>query len=114
MEQINLSALHPRLIMSKSSNSGFSRILGSSQDSVTMRSGMVQLKPKEAVGIHSTKDNEELLIILEGEGEFMASGRKPEQVKGGDFYYCPPRTEHNVRNIGQSVLRYVYVVARAL
>jgi mannose-6-phosphate isomerase-like protein (cupin superfamily) len=40
----------------------------------------------------------------------LAEGNKLE-VKANSALYCPPETEHNVVNTGDSVLRYVYVVA---
>ncbi len=114
MEQKNLYCPEPRVITSSDRESGFSRILGGFPDSITMRSGLVCLRPDEAVGIHSTRGNEELLIILEGEGEFIVSGHTPVSVKKGDFFYCPPETEHDVRNNSSSLLKYVYVTSKAV
>jgi hypothetical protein len=34
-------------------------------------------------------------------------------IKGDTALYCPPDTEHDVRNTGAGILRYVYVVADA-
>jgi oxalate decarboxylase/phosphoglucose isomerase-like protein (cupin superfamily) len=35
------------------------------------------------------------------------------QLKPHVVAYCPPDTEHDVRNTGDKPLRYLYVVARA-
>lgn len=114
MEQINLSNFEPKVITPEKKDFGYSRILKGFPESVTMRSGMVKLRPNETVGIHSTGINEELLIILSGKGVFLITGREPVSVEEGQFFYCPPETEHNVKNTGNVSLHYVYVVSRAL
>jgi quercetin dioxygenase-like cupin family protein len=81
---------------------------------MTMRSGLVALAPGTAVGKHSTSGNEELLVVLEGQGQFRITDGPVLPVVGGSALYCPPGTEHDVINTGEGTLRYVYVVARAL
>jgi len=78
-----------------------------------MRAGMVTLGPGEDCGRHSTEDYEELLIILEGRGAAELEGHGALAPEAGQVVYIPPRTSHNVRNRGEGVLRYVYVVAPA-
>ena len=114
MEQINVTRIQPRVIIPEKVSPEYSRILSGFPGSITMRSGMVQLFPGKSVGLHSTGVNEELLIILKGTGEFLVSGMKPQPVEGNQFFYCPPETEHNVRNNGSELLQYVYVVAKAI
>ena len=80
--------------------------------SVSMESGLVVLAPSQAVGKHGTKEHEELLIVLEGEGQMIFADGSTLPVKRDTALYCPPRTEHDVKNIGTTPLRYVYVVAR--
>ncbi len=106
--------MEPKLIIPEEKEAGFSRILSGFPESVAMRSGLVRLKPGESVGVHSTKDREELIIVLEGKGEFLVSGRNPSLLRKGVFFYCPPETEHNVKNTGGNILKYVYVVSKAL
>jgi quercetin dioxygenase-like cupin family protein len=79
-----------------------------------MRSGMVTLKAGEECGRHSTEDYEELLIILEGQGEADLEGHGAFPLAAGRVAYIPPGTFHNVHHRGDGVLRYVYVVAPAL
>jgi mannose-6-phosphate isomerase-like protein (cupin superfamily) len=76
-----------------------------------MRSGRVELKAGEEIGEHSTGDHEEVLVILEGEGEVCVEGHRPLAVRAGREVYIPPRSRHNVRNVGATLLRYIYVVA---
>ncbi|HBC47537.1 MAG TPA: hypothetical protein DEO84_07795 [candidate division Zixibacteria bacterium] len=85
-------------------------ILGKSE-SLVIRSGMVTLTPGKDVGWHSTKQYEELLIVLEGAGKLLAKGHPDLEIARGQIAYNPPQTEHNVVNTGTKPLRYIYVVA---
>jgi mannose-6-phosphate isomerase-like protein (cupin superfamily) len=78
-----------------------------------LRSGVVTLEPGEAVGRHSTHAREELIVVLEGSGELMAEGAASVPLDAGSGAYVPPEHEHDVRNTGAGVLRYVYVTAHA-
>jgi quercetin dioxygenase-like cupin family protein len=83
-------------------------------ETVTMHSGLVVLAPGKSVGRHSTKGNEEIVIVLEGKGEMrFFTGRGPVTLEAGMAAYCPPKTEHDVFNTGDATLKYVYVVAMA-
>lgn len=84
-------------------------ILNSSQ-SVTTRSGLVTLQPGEDVGVHSTKKNEELILVLEGYAEIEAEKLDRQRITTNNAVYIPPFTKHNVFNIGSKLLRYIYVV----
>jgi mannose-6-phosphate isomerase-like protein (cupin superfamily) len=79
-----------------------------------MRSGLVLLAPGESVGTHTTAGNEEFLLVLEGRGEFRITDGPVLPVLGGSALYCPPGREHDVVNTGEGMLRYVFVVAKAL
>jgi mannose-6-phosphate isomerase-like protein (cupin superfamily) len=80
---------------------------------VTMRSGLVSLRPGESVGRHSTGDYEEVLVVLTGAGEMRFTAHDALRLLAPCAAYCPPKTEHDVTNTGNTPLRYVYVVARA-
>lgn len=83
-------------------------------ETVTMRSGLVTLAPGKSVGRHSTKGNEEIVIVLEGRGEMrFFAGQPAVAMEAGMAVYGPPDTEHDVFNTGTGTLRYVYVVADA-
>lgn len=86
-------------------------ILRGPPESVRMKSGYVVLAPKQSVGEHSTGHYEELLVVLEGEGEMIFGDGRKLAVKANSALYCPPETRHNVTNTGHTALRYVYVVA---
>ena len=89
------------------------RILDGPPQSVTMRSGRVTIAPGKSVGTHSTGDYEELVIVLEGQGEARPAGHPPMIFEAGDAVYVPPETDHDMANTGKDILRYVYVVAKA-
>jgi quercetin dioxygenase-like cupin family protein len=104
----------PRVLSLDAKGASYLPILTGPPGTLTMRSGLVTLTPGKSVGKHTTADNEEILVVLEGFGEFRITGGPVLPVVGGSAVYCPPRREHDVINTGEGVLRYVFVVARAL
>jgi mannose-6-phosphate isomerase-like protein (cupin superfamily) len=109
MKNSNFTHLKPFVKELPSDKTDYIEILTSSV-AVNMRSGYVSLKRGESVGEHSTGDNEEMLIILEGEGEIEVGGIEREKIKQGQIAYNPPNTKHNVYNTNSPILRYIYVV----
>jgi mannose-6-phosphate isomerase-like protein (cupin superfamily) len=81
---------------------------------VTMRSGLVRLAPGKDVGLHSTEKNEEMLVILEGQGEVELEGFGRLKIAAGRTAYVPPKTRHNVFNTGTGPLKYIFIVSRAI
>jgi quercetin dioxygenase-like cupin family protein len=103
--------LHPKVIALERSDNGILPILTDPPETVTMRSGYVVLDPGRSVGKHSTEHHEEILIVLEGKGEMLFHDGSKLALKARTAVYCPPGTEHDVKNSGPTPLRYVYVVA---
>jgi quercetin dioxygenase-like cupin family protein len=95
------------------SDSGVIPILTGPPETVTMKSGYVVLEPGQSVGKHSTEHHEEILIVLEGQGEMRFQDGSKLELKARTALYCPPETEHDVKSTGAAPLRYVYVVASA-
>jgi len=95
------------------SGTEYVRILGGPPESATMRSGFVVLLPSQSVGKHSTDAFEEMVVVLEGEGEMLFGDGSVLRLDQHVVIYCPPDTEHDVRNTGGRPLRYIYMVARA-
>jgi mannose-6-phosphate isomerase-like protein (cupin superfamily) len=56
---------------------------------------------------------EEFIVVLEGQGSMIISGGRQLEMKAATALYCPPETEHDVKNTGPGRLRYVYIVAKA-
>jgi mannose-6-phosphate isomerase-like protein (cupin superfamily) len=103
----------PKVITFKKGMKEYQRLFGGPPETVTMRSGLIVLEPGKSVGTHNTENYEEVLVILEGEGQMMITDGPKLEFKANSVAYCPPRTEHNVTNTGQGLLRYVYIVAIA-
>jgi mannose-6-phosphate isomerase-like protein (cupin superfamily) len=61
--------------------------------------------------MHDTEDHEELIVPLEGRGELRSPGRAPVPLTPGLLAYSPPHTRHDVANVGDTVLRYLFIVA---
>ncbi|MFH1594498.1 MAG: cupin domain-containing protein [Candidatus Omnitrophota bacterium] len=91
----------------------YQRLLGGIPDTLGMKSGHVTLKPGESVGVHTTGEKEEAIIVLKGKGEIYCSGIGPVIAQENTLVYIPPDTEHNVKNVSSGILRYVYVVSPA-
>ena len=75
-------------------------------------SGFVSLAPKEEVGRHSTGSYEEMLIVISGIGELEIKGQANITISANQVGYIPPDTGHNVINIGNEPLNYVFVVTK--
>ncbi len=91
----------------------YMRLLGGPPETCSMRSGAVALPPGGTIGKHSTKANEEVIVVLEGEGVLLLNEDWELPLEVGTVAYCPPETEHDVKNTGAAMLRYIYVVAKA-
>jgi len=104
---------HTKIVVLEDHKNGILPILTGPPETVTMKSGYVVLDPGKSVGQHSTEGHEEILIVLEGQGEMLFHDGSKLEVKANTALYCPPRTEHDVKNTGKGSLRYVYVVANA-
>ena len=78
-----------------------------------MRSGYMVLAPSRSVGKHSTRGNEEAVIVLQGTGEMRLTGGKKIVLTSWSIAYCPPFTEHDVVNTGADTLRYIWLVAKS-
>jgi quercetin dioxygenase-like cupin family protein len=78
-----------------------------------MRSGMIVLQSGEEICAHNTNENEELIVVLEGEATVEIVCQVFFEVKSGSVAYIPSRTLHNVINNADSKLRYIYIVSQA-
>lgn len=103
----------PKIVKLDTKTDDYQRVLGGPPETVTMHSGLVVLAPGKSVGIHNTEKYEEVLVILEGQGEMRITGGPTMALEVNTVAYCPPRTEHNVVNTGEGRLRYLYIVAIA-
>lgn len=94
-------------------DSPYMLLLDGPPETASLRSGLVTLAPGKSIGVHNTKDHEEMLVPLEGEGELRIHGQEPIAIRPGMITYAPAHSEHDVTNTGSSRLRYIFIVARA-
>src|SRR5208337_445557 len=82
----------PRMIQLESSGKDYIPVLSGPPESINMKSGLVLLAPGKSVGKHSTGQNEELLVVFEGQGEMTFKDGSKLPVKANTALYCPPET----------------------
>lgn len=74
-----------------------------------IHAGYVVLDPGEEVGEHATEAEEELIVVVEGEGEVVRAG-SAQAIEAPCVVVVPPHTAHNVRNTSKAPLKYVYAL----
>lgn len=110
-DSIAIGVPQARVFALEAGTEGRRTLLGGPPQTVGMRSGVVVLPPGGAVGRHDTGAREELIVVLEGEGEVRLDAGPPLAIRQGVAAYIPPRTGHDVVNRGDAPLCYVYAVA---
>jgi len=105
---------HAKVVTLDKSDNGFLPILSGPPEKRDHEIGLrcAGTGPLSA-GKHSTEHHEELLVVLEGQGEMIFHDGSKLELRARTALYCPPETEHDVRNTGTAALRYVYVAASA-
>ncbi len=77
-----------------------------------MKVGRVHLEAGKACGEHSTKEKEEILVFLSGDGELLiGEEREVLAVGAGRVAYIRPETIHDVKNTGSEPLIYIFCVS---
>lgn len=82
---------------------------------VGLRAGAVRLGAGRVMDWHSTREREELLVMLEGRVRLeLDPSRRVSRVplRAGECAWLPPQTMHRVVNRSMTAARYVYVTAR--
>lgn len=102
------------LVIDLNDNCEYQKLLDGEPQTYGMRSGRVYLAPGKSCGQHSTRENEELLVFLGGQGELLIGEKQYLRVARGKVAYIPPQTLHDVRNTGAEPLIYIYCVAAAI
>lgn len=104
----------PKSILLDLNSPAYQEIADGPPTTIGMYSGLVTIKPGETVGHHNTENYEEMLVVLSGEGEMIFEEGLPLILKYGMVAYCPPHTEHDVKNIGTIPLKYIYVASKTI
>ena len=97
-------------VITLDAKAGYKPLLTGKPQTAGMKSGFVSVQPGESCGEHTTGNHEEVLVIIEGEGRLVLAGKNYLEISGGHAAYVPPNTFHDVRNMGGTPLKYVYVV----
>lgn len=98
-------------VIDLSKSAKYQRLLDGEPQTCGMRSGRVYLQPGDACGKHSTKQREELLVFLSGQGRLLIGENDSYPIGEGKVSYIPPNTVHDVENTGTKPLIYIYCVA---
>ena len=85
------------------------KIPGSFGKGQEIKGGCVCLEPGNSVGEHSTGSGEEFILVLEGEATVRCGG-EGKTVKKDEAPFIPKETVHDVKNLSESRLVYVYFV----
>ncbi len=75
-------------------------------------SGHVTLEPNGGQIPWHNQESEEVYFVIEGTGE-MCLGEERRTLSGGMAVYIPPGTFHQLTNIGDTPLRFMYIYAPA-
>ncbi len=89
----------------------FLRLLPGEPVTAGIKSGYTILKPGESVGEHKTEAKEEAIIVLEGECQVFCGGKLFFIARKDNLVYIPPETNHDIKNNGDKILKYVYLSA---
>ncbi len=75
--------------------------------------GVVELEPGKGHDRHNHPGAEEIIFVLEGQGEQMVDDRPPVNVGPGASIYIPADVFHSTLNTGSQTLRLAIVYAPA-
>lgn len=67
------------------------------------------LEPGSSIGLHTHETSSEIIYFLEGRGHCLYEGEL-EEVKAGQFHYCPKGKSHCLINDSDAPLEFVAVV----
>lgn len=65
--------------------------------------GIVRAEPGPGHSLHSHDEAEEIIYVLEGEGELIVEGHDPVPLAPGGSIFIPPGAKHSTRNTGTGV-----------
>jgi len=69
--------------------------------------GLVTLEPRGGQVPWHNQEQEEIYLVLEGEGE-MCLGAERAEIKAGQAVYIPSRVFHQLTNTGATKMRMIY------
>ena len=66
------------------------------------------VRPHSATHPPHSHPEDEIFFVLEGRAEFFLNGRT-RTAGAYTSFYCPPNSQHGIRNIGDAVLKYLVI-----
>lgn len=63
----------------------------------------IELEPGASIGYHKHADNEEVYVVIAGEGVYCEEN-KEEPARAGDIFLCRQGNSHSLRNTGAGKL----------
>lgn len=75
-------------------------------DGRTLKMSVVE--PHKATHAPHTHAEDEFFFVLEGTAEFYLNGETTIGTSYSSFY-CPPNSTHGIRNVGDTVLKYLVI-----
>lgn len=103
----------PRVITFDPDTTAYQEIFDGANDSLVFYSGVVTIIPDKSGDLHNTEIYEEMIVVLEGEGQVRITKQKDIDLEFGNIAYIPPHTEHQVFNTGTKNLKYIYIAAKS-
>ena len=100
-------------IVKLESKEKYQRLFSKDSGTCGVKSGHVILKPGENIGVHSTNEREEVIVILKGKGEASSGGERTLKIEKNAVLYIPPSAEHDIKNTGKDVLEYIFITSQA-
>ena len=76
--------------------------------------GWLTLPPGASIGLHKHDNNEDVYIIISGQGIFTDSNGKETEVKAGDITIARPGQSHALKNAGEEPLVFLDLIAQTL
>lgn len=80
---------------------------GSTVGTKNVLSGTAEIKPGMEIHPPHTHEEEEYLMIMEGEGSWTING-ETFPAKAGDILYAKPWDSHGIENTGDTTLKFVF------
>ena len=76
--------------------------------------GWLTLPPGASIGLHKHDNNEDVYIIISGQGIFTDSNGKETEVKAGDITIARQGQSHALKNAGEEPLVFLDLIAQTL